>query len=305
MASQVVDADRGLHWCVHAAARHHDRERRAARYPARVLRVVVRPAVGHRRVRADPCGVPADRGFDRGPPRTAAHVRHRDRGLHARIGALRRCDRTSSFLSLARALQGVGGAIMFAISLALARPGIQAVRARGRIRRVRRVDRRGGRGRTGARRRDHEWFVVALDLLREHSDRSRRPYRDAAASRRVALAGRTPNRLVGMRAVQRRPGRARVRTHSQPGRWLDARRPCSVRSIASAVLLGRVRRWSSRAHSRRCSISGCCASPRSTVASSPRGASRRRSSRCSPTSCSICRTSSATRRCRPACDSCR
>src|SRR3989442_898334 len=52
-ASQVVDADRGLHRDVHAAAGHHDRERRAARHPARAEGQLLPAAVGDRRLCAD------------------------------------------------------------------------------------------------------------------------------------------------------------------------------------------------------------------------------------------------------------
>ena len=80
---------------------------------------LVGSAVGDRRVRADAGRVPAHRRLDRRPGRPAARVRGRDRGLHR---SDRRCAASppdATFLALARALQGVGGAIMFATSLAL------------------------------------------------------------------------------------------------------------------------------------------------------------------------------------------
>ena len=77
--SQVVDADRGLHRDVHVAARHHDRECRAAGHPARPARQLRRAAVGRRRLRADARGAAADRRLARrplGPPR-CLRDRHR------------------------------------------------------------------------------------------------------------------------------------------------------------------------------------------------------------------------------------
>src|SRR4029077_1947872 len=83
-----------------------------------------------------------------------------------------------TFLAVARAFQGVGGAIMFATSLALLSTGLQGrergpdvlpgPRARPRVRRLRRRHRRGRRSRACARRRDHQRPVMALDLLRQH-----------------------------------------------------------------------------------------------------------------------------------------
>ena len=83
-----------------------------------------------------------------------------------------------TFLTLSRAFQGIGGAIMFATSLALLADASPA-RARGRVWRVRRGHRRRRRNRSGARRRADELAVVAVDLLGEPPDRRVRAHRHA------------------------------------------------------------------------------------------------------------------------------
>ena len=80
--AQVVDADRRLGGDLHAAARHHRRQRRAARHPALAALELLRPAVGRQRLLADARRVPADRRRARRPLRAAARVRHRARRLH-------------------------------------------------------------------------------------------------------------------------------------------------------------------------------------------------------------------------------
>ena len=62
--SQVVDPHGGVRGDVHAADRHHHRQRRAARHRQGAALVVHRPAMGHRRLRADARRVPADLGRD-------------------------------------------------------------------------------------------------------------------------------------------------------------------------------------------------------------------------------------------------
>ena len=64
-AQQVADAGRRLPRHVHAAARRHDRERRAARHPDLAEGVLLRPAVGRRRLRADAGRAAADRRLAR------------------------------------------------------------------------------------------------------------------------------------------------------------------------------------------------------------------------------------------------
>ena len=95
--------DRRLHGDVHAAARHHDRERRAALDRARPRRRPHRPAVGDRRLRAHARRAAADGRLARRPGRPPARVRDRPRHLHRRLGAVRaRRHRRSRSTSRAR-----------------------------------------------------------------------------------------------------------------------------------------------------------------------------------------------------------
>ena len=80
-------------------------------------------------------------------------------------------SRNPTALIGARALQGVGGAAMFATSLALIGQDFQGSAPR---RRHRGVGRHGGRRRghrSSGRRRAHECLRLAVDLLRERPDR--------------------------------------------------------------------------------------------------------------------------------------
>src|SRR3984957_10585449 len=51
---QMVDPDRRLHGDLHAPARHHGRERGTARHSTVTARELLGPAVGRRRLLADP-----------------------------------------------------------------------------------------------------------------------------------------------------------------------------------------------------------------------------------------------------------
>ena len=89
MATEMVDPARRLGGDVHAAARHHGRQRGAALDPRGPRRQLHRPAVGGRRVRADARCARADRRLARRPARPAAAVRDRARDLLVRFAALR------------------------------------------------------------------------------------------------------------------------------------------------------------------------------------------------------------------------
>ena len=65
------------------------------------------------------------------PARQAARLRRRARHLHVRLAARAALATDPTFLNLARALQGVGGAVMFAVSLALIAQEFDAGRERG------------------------------------------------------------------------------------------------------------------------------------------------------------------------------
>ena len=82
---------------------------------------------------------------------------------------------TPLMLNLARAVQGVGGAIMFATSLALIAAAFTGQGPRHGLRHLRRGDRWRRRHRAAHRGRHHERHRLALDLLRERAHRRRSP----------------------------------------------------------------------------------------------------------------------------------
>ena len=91
---QMVDPDRRLHGDLHAPSRHHGRERGAARHPAVAARQLLGPAVGRRRLLADPGRLPPHgRGGGR-HLRPAEDLRHRIGRLLARVVGLRPLDVT-------------------------------------------------------------------------------------------------------------------------------------------------------------------------------------------------------------------
>ena len=88
--------------------------------------------------------------------------------------------------TLARA-QGVGGAVMFAVSLALVAAGFaRRPRARHRDGDLRRDDRRRRRGRSARRRRADRLARLGVGLLPQRPDRARRDRRHLPAAARVA-----------------------------------------------------------------------------------------------------------------------
>ena len=132
-----------------------------------------RPAVGGRRLRADPRRARADRRLAGRPARTPAGLRRRA----WRSSPPPRCSCAlapdPTFLNLARALQGVGGAVMFAVSLALIAQEFAAGRERGDgDGHLRRDDRRRGRDRPARRRRADRRARLGVDLLPQRPDRA-------------------------------------------------------------------------------------------------------------------------------------
>ena len=85
---QMVDIDRGVRRHVHAAARRHDRQRRAAGHPDVAEGQLQRPAMGRRRLRADAGGAPADHRLAGRPVRAPARVHDRP----GRSSASARCS---------------------------------------------------------------------------------------------------------------------------------------------------------------------------------------------------------------------
>ena len=211
-----------------------------------------------------------------------------------------------AMLNIARAVQGIGAAIMFAVSLALlanAFPDVQ--RARRRARGLRRDDRRLVRGRPAGRRRADQrprtgagssssTSRSASRCLVDHA-RLRPGVARPARARRIDWPGQVTLTgglfLLVLGAAARQRGRL--------GQRRDPRRAAAVPSRCSA------RSWPSRRASRsRCCRCGCSATGRSPARRSRRSRSRRRSSPCSSTRRSTCSRSSACRRSRPASSTC-
>ena len=303
--TEVVDAGRRLHGDVHAAARHHDRERRAAVDRARPRRRPRRPAVGRRRLRAHARGAAADGRLARRPRRPPARVPDRPRRLHRRLGAVRARRRRRCTLNLARGLQGVGGAFMFATSLALLASAYSG-RDRGTA--------LGLWGATtgaavavgplvgGVLTEGIGWeaifFVnVPIGIARRRAHARARGGVQEPARRALGLARHG--------AVLRRAVPADLRPDPRQPGGLGAAPPIVAVAGRRGRAAGRVRGGREPQRARRCSTSPCSGVPRSTAPRSPPSCCRRRCSRCSSTSRSTSRTSSATARWSPACASCR
>ncbi len=114
-------------------------------------------------------------------------------------------------LVAARALQGIGGAAMFATTLPLLASAYEGRRAFRRARGVGRGQRRGGGGRAGAGRADHRRPGLAVDLLREPAGERPGGVADAAGGPRVAGAARARRGLGGYGGLRGVRGRCDVR----------------------------------------------------------------------------------------------
>ena len=186
--------------------------------------------------------------------------------LHGGVAAVRPVGRRRWCSNLARALQGVGGAAMFATSLALLAAGFHGPRARHRVRHLGRDDRRRGRRRPARRRRADRGRRLAVDLLRQRADRHRRDRRHARDGRRVERPGRARRRLAGLVTFS---GAlfllvfALVRGNAEG--WGSTLIVGAPRRRGRAAR--RVRGRRARASATRCSTSRCSASRRSPGAS--------------------------------------
>ena len=96
----------------------------------------------------------------------------------------------ASELIAARTVQGLGGAIILPLSLTILTTAFPAGATRDDRRHLRRTRRAGRRDGADHRRRGHPGNRLALDLLDQRADRSRRPAaRDAAAARKLRRPG--------------------------------------------------------------------------------------------------------------------
>ena len=95
-------------------------------------------------------------------------------GLFTASSAFAALAPTTGALVAARALQGVGAAIVLPLTLTLLSEAIPDREARPGARRVVGRERAGRRARPGRRRRDRRRHLLAVDLLAERADRASR-----------------------------------------------------------------------------------------------------------------------------------
>ena len=192
----MVDARGGMPRHVHAAARHHDHQRRTARHPERRWAPASRGCSGsstptRSRLRRC-CSQPA------AWPTSTAAASSTSVGLIIFLVASLMCGFAADtlVLQLSRGLQGVGGAVMFSVSLALLASAFPVART---------VAPRSASGapspalpsrsvRCSAARLT-SGLNMALDLLHQPADRRRRALHRAHQGRRVqgAVKARKPD----------------------------------------------------------------------------------------------------------------
>ena len=117
------------------------------------------------------------------------------------------------FLILARAGQGIGGAIMFATALALLAQEFHGRERGTAFGDLGRDDLRRGGHRPAARRRAHGGLRVAVDLPDQRADRDRGGLPDRHEGERVARSSGDEGRLGRDDHVDRGPVPTRVRDH--------------------------------------------------------------------------------------------
>ncbi len=225
--AQVVDSDRGLGGDLHAVAGHHGRQRRAAGHPALAALLVLRPAMGRRRLRADARHLPAHRGLGRRPGRAQARVHHWPVRVHDLLRGLRPVhDAAGAEPRAGRAGHRRGDDVRHRPGAA--RAGIPRQGAGDGLWRVRRGHRRRRGGRAGDRRDHHLRHRLGVDLLRQHPDRHHRGVHRVHPGGGLARPRRHRRRLGGPRDILRGvvPARVRARAGQRKGLGLDRdRRP--------------------------------------------------------------------------------
>ena len=248
----MVDADRRLRRHVHVAARHHDRECRAAEDRRRPARELLRHPVGDRCLRADAGVAPADHRNARRPVREAAAVHDRPAAVRIHIAAVRAvAERAVPDLCPGRPGNRRGDHVRHLAGAA--GPGVPWPRTRHRAGHLGRHDRRRYRDRPAARRNPHRGLGLVLDLLHQRPDRHRRGVPDDDQGRRVAQPAGQRDRLDRDRDVYRGAVPARARSDPrQRGRLGERADRRSVRRLGDAV--GRIRGRRNRPERTRCSI---------------------------------------------------
>ena len=240
----MVDVDCRLPGDLHAAPRHHRRQRRAARHPALAALLVLGPAVGDKRLRADARRLSAHLRRGGRSDRTKASVRGGPVRVHRLLGGMRTVHVTAHAEPRARRaghrrsddVRHVAGA---------ARPGLSRQGARDGLWRVRRRDGRSGGGGACARRGHHLEHRLGMDLLRERPDRGDRGVRHAHPGGRVARPGGHRSGLGRPPDLLRIAVPARLRPHAGQRKGLglpgDRRLPDRRGRPVGGVRRGRAR----------------------------------------------------------------
>ncbi len=144
-------------------------------------------------------------------------------GIFTVSSALAALAPSATALDLARAAQGVGGAIVTPLTLTILSAAVPRGAPRAGARRLGRDRRARGRDRPARRRRRRRGHLVAVDLLAQRADRADPRAARVPAAARVARPSRTARpRRPGPR--QRRPVRDRVGPRARQRGRLGQRR---------------------------------------------------------------------------------
>ena len=227
----MVDPDRGLRRDLHAPARHHRGERRAARDQTVAALLLRRSPVGRRRVRPDPRRLPPHRRSRRRHVRPPRGLRDRARDLLAGIADVRRVHLGAHAQPLARGPGHRWGDHVRDVTRPH-RAGLLGEGARDGLRGLRGGRRRCGGDRAVDRRCDHQRDRVAVDLLRQPADRCRRDRDHARRGRELEGPHRAADRLGRLRHLLRFavPARLRARPGQRQGMGQPAHRGVADRS---------------------------------------------------------------------------
>ncbi len=182
----------GLRRDLHAPDRRHDRQRRAAGHPERPRRELLEPAMGHRRLRADPGVVPARRRLGRRPDRPPARLQLRVRAVHGRVVRLRALRRPDGpQLRPRRSGRGRRGDVRDRAGAD--RAGVRGPRARQRDRHL---------GRHGRRRRGHRAAARQVSSPRASAGSGSSSSTCRSGSRAIVL---TETKLANVKATDPQP----------------------------------------------------------------------------------------------------
>ena len=158
---------------LHAPAGHHGRQRRPPRYSEGAPRLLHRPPVGGRRLRPDARDGRPHRRLARPTCSAGSGCSSAASILFTAASAVCGAATSPLLLNLSRGVQGIGGGIMFAVSLAILSQEFHG-KERGTAFGIwgATVGIR-SRGRAARRRRADDVGRLAVDLLRQRADRDR------------------------------------------------------------------------------------------------------------------------------------